>query len=78
MNKVTFKIEAAYRDEKILDTTEVVSEVGDTIDEVLMVVVRGLIGMGFSENLIRDYMNYKSEDWKVYRLCDGCEVEYKI
>jgi len=67
MQKVTFKIEAMDNNQ-VIDTSEVQSVTGDVISDVLMTVVRGLLGMGFSENLIKDYMNYSSENWCVDKI----------
>lgn len=67
MQKVTFKIES-FDDGRTYAKTTVECETGDKLQDVLLTVVKGLLGHSYSEELIKDYMNYNRENWCVDKI----------
>ena len=64
--KVTFTIQ----DDNDVTVTSVQDTGAETIDQVLLTVVRGLIGHTFTERLVQQYINYDPENFEVNKFVE--------
>ena len=64
--KVTF----AIQDDNDVTVTSVQDNYAETIDDVLLTVVRGLLGHSFSKGLIQQYINYDPENFEVNKFVE--------
>jgi hypothetical protein len=52
-----------------MQQTVVTEDTDGTLDDVLMVIIRGLIGHSFTESTIQKYINYDPSNYQV------CEID---
>ena len=68
MNRLRFEYDANYGEERSSKAVHEITEDLETIDSILLEFVYFLQGVGFSRELIQQYMEYDDNTGKVYRI----------